>query len=334
MTSRRSAERLAIAAVGVALLVYPLVVGQYWTVQIGIRALWLGTVALSLVFLSGYGGMVSLGQTAIYGTAGYGVALLTVKHGVDWPVAIPVAIALAVAVALILGIVSAGTQGIYFLMITLAFSVLAYYFALQARDITYGFGGVNDVVPPYLEGVVDLSKPTSFYYAAVAVALFAYGILRYAVRTPFGLALQGVRDNPTRMSALGYNVSLHRILAFTLAGVVAALGGVVAVFYNGAISPGSIDVTRTVDILVVAVLGGLGRLEGVFVGGFAFAVLESYSSDYTARYNTLIGVVFVLVVWLSPGGLLGIAESVLRLGRGSRRSGGPRAAAGPGGDVV
>lgn len=292
------------------LIVYPLLADEFWTVQVGIRALWLGIVGLSLVFLAGYGGMVSLAQTAVYGVAGYGVAIISVKYGLGWPVAIPVALVVAVAFAAIIALVTVRVQGVYFLMITLACAVTTFYVAQQARSVTNGHTGFTQVSPPYLQNVFDLAQPRQFYYAALLMAVLAYWAVRYLKHTPFGTALQGVRDNPERMRALGYHVEAVRLLAFCIAGLIAAVGGVLAVYYNGQISPDSINVTKTVDILVVTVLGGLRRPAGAFVGAILFALLANFASDYTDRYNTVIGLVFLLVIWFSPWGVLGLIDRV------------------------
>ena len=143
-------------------------------------------------------------------------------------------------------------------------------------------------------------------------------MVRYVVRTPFGIALQGVRDEPVRMRALGFNIGLHRTLAFGLAAFIAAIAGIFSVWYNTQISPASIDLTRTNDVLIVAVIGGLYRLEGAWIGAFIFAVLDNYVRDYTDRFNTVIGLVFLVIVLLSPGGVVGIFGSSA-LGAGASR---------------
>jgi branched-chain amino acid transport system permease protein len=268
-------------------------------------------VAVSLIFLAGTVGMVSLAQTAIYGTAGYVVAHLTVMSGWNPWLAVPVALAAAVALAVVVGLISARSSGIYFLMLTLAVAVFVYYFALQYRPFTQGFSGINGTSPPDLLGL-SLSDPTTFYFLALAVSLGAYLAVRHVIRSPFGLTLQGIRDSAPRMAALGYNVTAHKVAAFAFAGLVAAFGGVLAVWYNGQIAPGSIDLTRTIDILVIAVIGGLGRLEGAWIGALAVTLLTNFANDYTARFNTVIGLIFIAILMLSPGGIAGIWETVAR----------------------
>jgi branched-chain amino acid transport system permease protein len=155
------------------------------------------------------------------------------------------------------------------------------------------------------------------------VALAAYLAVRGVIASPFGLTLKGIRDSAPRMTALGYNVTAHRVAAFAFAGLVAACGGVLAVWYNGQIAPGSIDLTRTIDVLVIAVIGGLYRLEGAWVGALAFTLLTNFANDYTARFNTVIGLIFIGVLLLSPGGISGIAESLVRRARPGWKVKGP-----------
>jgi branched-chain amino acid transport system permease protein len=310
-------KMLALLALGGFLIAFPFFASSFWVVSIGIKTLWLGIAAISLIFLAGTVGMVSLAQTAIYGSAGYVLAHLTVMQGWNAWLAVPVAIAAAVVLAVFVALISARSTGIYFLMLTLAVGVFCYFFALQYRPFTQGFSGINGVQPPELLGL-PLRDPTNFWFLALGVALAAYLAVRYVIASPFGLTLKGVRDSAPRMAALGYNVTAHRVAAFAFAGLVAGCGGVLAVWYNGQIAPGSIDLTRTIDVLVIAVIGGLYRLEGAWVGALAFTLLTNFANDYTARFNTVIGLIFIGVLLLSPGGISGIAEDVVRRARGGR----------------
>jgi branched-chain amino acid transport system permease protein len=315
----RDPRTLGLACLAVALVVFPFVGSSFWVVQIGIKTLWLGIAAVSLIFLAGTVGMVSLAQTAIYGTAGYVVANLTVMQGWDGWLAVPVAVGAAVAVAVVVAAIAARSTGIYFLMLTLAVAVFIYYFALQYRPFTQGFSGINGVQAPALFGQ-ELTDPTAFWFLALGVALAVYATVRAVIRSPFGLTLQGIRDSPSRMVALGYNVTAHRIAAFGFAGLVAGFGGVLAVWYNGQIAPGSIDLTRTIDVLIVAVIGGLHRLSGAWIGALCVTLLTNFANDYTARFNTVIGLIFIAILLLSPGGIAGIADSLSGRLRTARRS--------------
>jgi branched-chain amino acid transport system permease protein len=150
--------------------------------------------------------------------------------------------------------------------------------------------------------------------------------MRYVSRTPFGLALQGLRDEPARMRALGFDVRMHRTLAFTFAAFVASFAGLLSVWYNRRISPGSIDLGQTIDILIIAVIGGLYRLEGAWLGALVFVLINNYAQQIGfigGRSDTLIGVVFLVIVLLSPNGLIGLWEK----GVGAMRRRGPEAPA-------
>ena len=300
---------VGLVALIVFLLVYPLVASSFFILQIGFQSLFLAIVASSLIFLASYGGLVSLAQTALYGVAGYTLAVTTITYGWPWYAGIPMALAFCTLFAFLFGLISVRTQGIYFLMITLAIAMLCYFYAEQDRNFTNGHSGIYGVQPP---GGALSAHPAIYYYMALIVAALVYAGLRYVVRSPFGLALQGIRDNPRRMRSLGFYVEAHRVAAFTLAGFVAGVGGVLGVWYNGAISPGSIDLTRTINVLVIAVVGGLGALEGALVGAVFFTVLTNFASNFTDRFNTVIGLAFLLVALFSPDGIIGLPRTIQR----------------------
>jgi branched-chain amino acid transport system permease protein len=308
----------------------PVLVDGYWVGNLLTQALILGIAAVSLVFLSAYGGMVSLAQVALYGVAGFVVGNLSTNGNTKglnlgwspWWGAV-LGIAIATALALVFGALASRSAGIYFLMITLTFAVIAYLFFGQVTTFS-GFGGISGIPAPRLIGNVEAHQ-NRLYYIALGAGICVYALLRYLVRTPFGLTLQGLRDDPVRMSSLGYNVMLHRTLSFGLAGFVAAVGGVLFVWWNGHIDPASIDVGATIDVLVIAVIGGLYRLEGAWLGAFVFVVLNNYVQrigfwSLNTRFETVIGAFFLLVVLVSPGGLIGLWERLLGLLPGQRAS--------------
>lgn len=337
--SRLSRRGLAIGVLLAVLIAFPLVASRFWSVSIAAHSLILGIIALSLIFLAGYGGMVSLAQMALAGVAAYGTALLTVPRlpqqilaipvAPHWPeyVAVPLALLAATLVGLVFGWIAVRSQGIYLLMLTVALSMGFFYLAEQNYDYFGGHGGIPEVRASF--GYTS-ENPTLFYYICLASAAILYFGVRYLVRTPFGLALQGIRDNPRRMRALGYWVGLHRVVAFGIGGFIAGVGGVLTVWYNGGISPGTVDLTRTIDLLIIAVLGGMTYPEGAFVGALAFVLVDTFASSlpsigdvfsFRERFNTLIGLSFVLVVLFSPNGLIGIGQGLLA--RFRRRAAGP-----------
>ena len=205
---------------------------------------------------------------------------------------------------------------------------MANFFFGQVTDFS-GFGGISGIQSHTLIGS-PVAHPNRLYYIALVATrrrLRAPALRRaHAVR----VALQGVRDDPVRMSSLGYNVVLHRTLAFGLAAFLASIAGVLFVWWNGHIDPSSIDLTATIELLVIAVIGGLYRLEGAWIGAFVFVVSTttrrsaSCAGSDAARFETLIGVVFLVIVLLSPNGLLGIWDWIrAAVTRATRHARGP-----------
>lgn len=311
---RVAARHVVVAAF---VLVYPWIATPFFAFQIGAQSLALGLIALSLTFLAGYGGMVSLAQMTIAGIAGYMIGIFgtsgTAEISLGWPWWVTVAIALAVAVACatFIGWLSVRTEGIYTIMITLAIGVAFYYLTLQNYSVFNGFQGLQKIYPPQFLGL-DWRAPVPFYYLALFCALAGYFFVKYLVRAPFGVALQGIRDNPRRMNSLGFNVVAHRVAAYAVAGLLAAIGGVLLVWYNGLITPGSIGTSWLINILIIAVLGGMRHPIGPFLGAIVFVLLQTFAIDVfdRERFNLVIGGVFLAIVLFSPDGLLGLWTSL------------------------
>jgi branched-chain amino acid transport system permease protein len=293
-------------------LLFPLMATPFFTFQVAAQSLVLGLIALSLTFLAGYGGMVSLAQLTVAGIAGYAVAIFgssgtEVSLGWPWWLSVSFAIVIATISATLIGWLSVRTEGVYTIMITLAIGVAFYYLVLQNYSVFNGFQGFQKVYPPTVLGI-DWRTPVPFYYLSLACALGGYLLVKWLVRTPFGIALQGIRDNPRRMSALGYHVVAHRVAAYAVAGLIAAVGGVLLVWYNGLISPGSVNTSWLLNILLIAVLGGMRHPIGSFLGAIVFVLLQTFAIDLIdrERFNLVIGGVFLLIVLFSPDGLLGL----------------------------
>ena len=296
----------------VLVLVFPFVATPFFTFQVAAQALVLGLIALSLTFLGGYGGMVSLAQMSVAGMAGYALAIFgtsstPISLGWPWWLAVLFALIIATACATVIGWLSVRTEGIYTIMITLAFGVAFYYLVLQNYTLFNGFQGFQKVYPPEVFGL-NWRDPVPFYFMCLFWALLGYLAVKWLVRTPFGIALQGVRDNPRRMAALGFNVVAHRVAAYSVAGFMAAVGGVLMVWYNGLITPGSVNTGWQINILVIAVLGGMRHPIGAFLGAIIFVLLQTFAIDLIdrERFNLVIGVVFLAIVLFSPDGLLGL----------------------------
>jgi len=303
----------ATAALGVALGLFPLVASPFVVFQLGAQTLILGMIALSLMVLAGYGGMVSMAQLTVAGVAGYVVAILgpnsTGVLGFNWPWEIyaPVAILIAGIVSALIGAIAVRTAGIYTIMITLATAAAFFYLAQQNYWLFNGHSGFRGVAAPVVFGVA-WRNAVPFYYLCLAVAALLYCAVVYAARSTFGLALTASRDNPRRARAVGHNVTMLRVTAFFFAGLIAGTAGVLYVWFNGRISPGTVSVSETVGVLVIAVIGGLRHPIGPFLGAALYVLLKTFAIDIVGadRFNTLIGAIFLIVVFVSPDGILGL----------------------------
>jgi branched-chain amino acid transport system permease protein len=309
-------------AILLLLLFMPAIAGNFFLIQIFAYAIILGMISLSLMFLAGYGGIVSLVQMTVAGFAAYLVAILgdsaMQQISLHWPwwAAVPIAIIVATLFGTISGALSVRTEGIYTIMITLAIASAFFYFTLQNYTIFNGFSGFNGVKAPVFLGI-DWRSNTPFYYLVVVLAALAYFAVVYVSRAPFGLALQGTRDNARRMAALGFNVTAHRVAAYTFASVIAGIAGVLLVWYQAQISPGTSGAGPVIDILIIAVVGGINRPVGPFIGALVYVLLRTFSLDLLEslgldgkRFQLVIGLVFLVIVLFSPDGIVGIYDKL------------------------
>ncbi|QIE55805.1 branched-chain amino acid ABC transporter permease [Pikeienuella piscinae] len=317
---RESRIPLAYWLVGAILIVMPAIAGDYALYQIFGWTFILGMIALSLMFLAGYGGMVSLVQMTVAGLAGYMVAIFgtsaitDISQGWPWYLAIPLALIVAMVFGTLTGWLAVRTEGIYTIMITLAIASAFFYFVRQNYVVFNGFNGLNGILPPPLFGV-DWRGPTAFYYLTLFWAALAYFAVLYLSRAPFGLALQGVRDNPRRMAALGYNVNAHRVAAYAFAALIAGIGGILLTWQSAQVSPGTVGVGPVIDILIIAVIGGVRHPIGPFIGALIYVILKTFATDALVglglageRFQLLIGIGFLAIVFWSPDGILGLWE--------------------------
>ena len=213
----------------------------------------------------------------------------------------------------LIGWLSVRTEGIYTIMITLAIGVAFHYLALQNYSVFNGFQGHQRVYPPTVLGI-DWRSPLPFFYLCAVLRARELLPRQVLVRTPFGIALQGIRDNPRRMNSLGFHVTAHRVAAYALAGLIAAIGGVLFTWYNGLITPGSVGTSWLINVLIIAVLGGMRHPIGAFLGAIVFVLLQNFAIDVfdRERFNLVIGIAFLAIVLFSPDGLLGLWARLVR----------------------
>lgn len=292
---------LAFAAVVGALALFPLSAGNYPVKLLQEILIW-GIFAMSLDLLMGYAGMVSFGHSAFFGIGGYVAALaLAESPGLVSALVLP---ALAAGLgALVIGFFSIRVSGVYFIMLTLAFSQMfhAYTFQVAWLGAEDGLVGIpRPVVPGW-----DVGSLRGFHgYLLVLVTLSAVALWR-VVRSPFGHVLRGIHENEARMAAVGYAVDRYKLVAFVIAGIFAGLAGSLYVQFNGSITPDAFFWKTSGEALLMVIIGGTGTLGGALLGAAAFILLQSLVSSYTERWMLILGVTFVLFVLFAPGGIVG-----------------------------
>lgn len=289
-----------LATIGLSL---PFWTGTF-TVQLATKGLSLGILAMSFGLLAGYADMMSLAQMAFAAIAGYVIGIGVMHYGLPHSVLILPAILVAVILAAIFGWIAIRSTKIYFLMMTLALSQLFFGIVFQWVSLTEGYPGITGIPRPTVFGFSLIEAPP-LYYVTLVVTVLCYLVLRRLVRSPFGLVLQGIRDNPKRMAALGFNVQLHRYLVIVVSGTFAGIAGVLMTYFTGVISPTRASLSSSILVVMAALVGGVASLEGGLLGGLVIAFLMSIASQLTTRYWTVVGTLFILIVLFMPNGLLG-----------------------------
>jgi branched-chain amino acid transport system permease protein len=309
---RATRAGLAVAAIVLFVLV-PNVTNDFY-LSIAQNVVIYGLLAMSLDLLAGYTGLVSLGHAAFFGITGYGIAY-SMNHGFAWLPAIAVSLVGVLAMAGLLGLIAIRVRAIAFVMITLAIGQIAFGLAVRWTDVSGGDNGLAvPSRPAFIAGAID------FYYVTLVVFVLCAVALRLIVGSPFGLTLRGVRDNEERMRSLGYTVGLHKYLAFVISAFFAGIAGVLFAFFNLYMSPSAIDFQHNALAVLMTFTGGLGTLWGGVVGAVVVMFFQQWLSQYTPRWITFLGIVFVLTVLFARRGIYGSARHAL-----ARRVAGDRA---------
>lgn len=310
--------QVALAIGFIALLVFPFVGSEFYAGMVA-RMMILAIFAMSLDLLQGVTGLVSLGHAAYFGLAGYALAFLTPQDGpasLWWT--LPVAVAASGLAALVIGFFVVRTQGIYFIMVTMAFAQMVFYLFFDNKVLGGSDGLYINFKPAAL--LFDLERKRVFYYFTLAVLVLVYLFLRRVLFSPFGRALAGIRINEHRMRALGFGTFGYKLAAFTLAGALAGLAGYLWGAQTGFVNPELMGFQMSAHALMMVILGGMGNFAGAIAGAFAFEYLLHVSQDLPAfggfdagkHWQLWVGLFIVLVVCFAPRGLLGAVERLLR----------------------
>jgi branched-chain amino acid transport system permease protein len=297
----------------VLLIAFPLAAkhwGQLFYVSFASRILIYALAASSLNLILGYGGMVSFGHAAFLGTGAYTVAILMDEGvGSAW-VSWPLAFLVSALFALVIGAVSLRTRGVYFIMITLAFAQMAYYLFISLRAYG-GEDGLNLAARSRPGFGLDLAGDLTFYYVVLALAAACLYLMQRLLDARFGQVLQAIRDNETRMEALGFPTYRHKLICFTLAGGAAGLAGALLANQNGFVSPNLLQWTQSGTLMVMVILGGVGYLYGGMLGAAVLLVLEEALSAYTVHWQLGLGLALLAIVLHARQGLAGLLAGVV-----------------------
>jgi len=300
---------LGVGVLVAAVAAFPAVAGAYPVKLLQEILIW-GIFAMSLDLLMGYAGMVSFGHSAFFGIGAY-VAAFALKQTPHLLSALVLPALVTAVAALVIGFCSIRTSGVYFIMLTLAFSQMFYAYAFQAAWLG-AEDGVFGVPRPGLLGL-NLANPTAFHLYLVALVGLAVLVLRRIVRSPFGHVLRGIHENEGRMEAVGYAVQRYKLVAFVTAGTIGGMAGALYTQLNLTISPDAFYWTTSGEALLMVIIGGTGTLWGSLLGAAAFILLQSLVSSYTERWMLILGLTFILFVLFAPGGIVGALRG--RVGR-------------------
>ena len=292
---------LAFAAAVAALALFPLAAGNYPVKLLQEILIW-GIFAMSLDLLMGYAGMVSFGHSAFFGIGGY-VAALALERSPGLVSALVLPALAAGFAALVIGFFSIRVSGVYFIMLTLAFSQMFYAYTFQVAWLGAEDGLVG-IPRPAVPGW-DAGSLRGFHGYLLTLVVLSALVLWRIVRSPFGHVLRGIHENEARMEAVGYAVDRYKLLAFVIAGVFAGLAGSLYAQFNGSITPDAFFWKTSGEALLMVIIGGTGTLGGAVLGAAAFILLQSLVSTYTERWMLILGVTFILFVLFAPGGIVG-----------------------------
>jgi branched-chain amino acid transport system permease protein len=301
---RTRALTVAAAAAAVA---FPLVASPLgWEYYLGFasRIMIYAIAASSLNLILGYGGMVSFGHAAFLGAGAYAVGILMAEGVASAWIALPVAVVLAALFALVIGAISLRTRGVYFIMITLAFAQMMYYIFISLK----AYGGDDGLNLPTRSAVgfgIDLKDDATFYYLALAsLAATLYGLHRL-VHARFGRVIEAIRENETRMEAVGFPTYRYKLACFVIAGAVCGFAGALLANQGNFVSPRLLDWAQSGSLMIMVILGGIGHLYGGAIGAAVLLALEEVLSAYTIYWQLPVGAILLAIVLFAPQGLAG-----------------------------
>jgi branched-chain amino acid transport system permease protein len=303
LTSKAKVAGLGLAFI--ILVILPPFYTSYW-ITLFTQMLIYGTLAMSLDILLGYTGLSSFGHAGFFGSSGYVVAILATRYKMGFLSCLVSGMAVTTFISCIFGLLVAHASGVYFLIITLALGMTLWGLAFRWVTMTGGDNGISGIPRPDLGLPISLKDPLTFYYFILIFFLISLLLMTLFVRSPFGHSLKGIRESESRMRVLGYHTWLHKYLSYIAAAFFGSIAGVLWAYFDGFISPYSMDLTTSIEIILMVVLGGPGTLVGPALGSGIIVFLKNFISAYTQRWLLILGTIYILTIFYAPQGLLNL----------------------------
>ncbi|NOZ83379.1 MAG: branched-chain amino acid ABC transporter permease [Epsilonproteobacteria bacterium] len=295
-------KQLWIIVVIIIAAILPTIIGAFW-INVAVEILIMGLFAVSFNMIFGYMGQLSFGHAAFYGVGAYTVGLLMAKLSIPFSLSLIAAMLSAGAFALIIGYFCIRLTGIYFAILTLSFGQLIYYIVFEWYSFTGGDNGLQGIAAPHL-----LSSVTAYYYFTLVIVIAALIVMWYISRSPFGYTMRAIRDNANRTRFLGINVKRYMLINFVIAGAFAGLAGGLWGPFNQSISPDLLNWTESGIPVFMTVIGGSASFLGPMVGSIIYTFLNAFVTGFTQYWPLIIGIVIMLIILFSPGGIQGLID--------------------------
>ena len=296
------------------LVVLPPFYTSYW-ITLFTQMLIFAILAMSLDVLSGYTGLSSFGHAGFFGSAAYVVAILSTRYKMGFLTCFVSGVVVAIAISAVFGLLVAHATGVGFLMITLALGMVLWGLAFRWVTMTGGDNGISGIARPSLGLPISLKDPLTYYYVILVFFLVCLVLMVIFVRSPFGHSLRGVRESESRMKVLGYHTWLHKYLSYVVAAAFAGVAGVFWAYFDGFISPYNMDLTASIEIILMVILGGPGTLIGPALGAGIIVFLKNFISAYTQRWLLIIGTIYILTILYAPQGLMNLLKDWIKGGQ-------------------
>jgi len=318
LTSKANVAGLVLAFV--VLVILPPFYSSYW-ITLATQMLIYGILAMSLDILFGYTGLSSFGHAAFFGSAGYVVAILATRYKMGFLTCLVSGMAVTTFISTIFGFLVAHASGVYFLIITLALGMTLWGLGFRWVTMTGGDNGISGIPRPDLGLPLSLKDPLTFYYFILVFFLVCLLLMTLFVRSPFGHSLKGVRESESRMRVLGYHTWLHKYLSYIAAACFGSIAGVLWAYFDGFISPYNMDLTASIEIILMVILGGPGTLVGPALGAGIIVFLKNFISAYTQRWLLILGTIYILTILYAPQGLMNLMKDYWKRGENEPRTG-------------